>query len=281
MFHLIDKNNDLESLDKELIKEPFVSIDTEFRRTSKESIDLSLIQVNNSEETFLIDCILIGEYQHNCNFLSSTKVRKILHSHREDIEAIYSWTQLELKNIFDTQLANAFLGGSFSIGYRNLVHEKLGILIDKDETRSNWIRRPLRDSQLKYAADDVQFLIDLFIEQKKDLHESNKTEWFEEELQFNIKKLFSDKKKNIFLPGKKNLSSYEETKLLKNFNNIVLYISKETKINPTLIFSKKNQREFTKETINQGFQTAISSITKWRRDLVYDDLHFLFEKTLG
>ena len=72
-------------------------------------------------------------------------------------------------NLFDTQLAEAFLNGHYSIGYQGLVEEKIGITVDKGETRSNWIRRPLTDSQLNYAASDVEFLLELFIEQKQAL----------------------------------------------------------------------------------------------------------------
>ena len=280
MFHLIDKNNDLESLDKELIKEPFVSIDTEFRRTSKESIDLSLIQVNNSEETFLIDCILIGEYQHNCNFLSSTKVRKILHSHREDIEAIYSWTQLELKNIFDTQLANAFLGGSFSIGYRNLVHEKLGILIDKDETRSNWIRRPLRSSQLNYAASDVQFLLDVYLDQKRMLLESSKLGWLKEDTSYISDKIYHE---NNSIPEEtisKQLDKKEELNLLNKVNDLVIEISKQHDINPTLFFSKKSQKDFTELSFKYGINFSLEKLTSWRRNLLSAPLSSIFTNIL-
>ena len=77
-----------------------------------------------------------------------------------------------MNNLFDTQIAHAFLNGDFSIGYQGLVEEKLGIVIDKGETRSNWIRRPLTDSLLNYAVSDVEFLIELYLDQKKSLEKS-------------------------------------------------------------------------------------------------------------
>ena len=70
-------------------------------------------------------------------------------------------------NLFDTQIANSFLDGDFAISYQGLVKQELGITLEKDETRSNWIRRPLSDSQLKYAALDVEYLIHLYKFQKK------------------------------------------------------------------------------------------------------------------
>ena len=72
-------------------------------------------------------------------------------------------------NIFDTQIANAFLDNDYSIGYQGLVEKMLGITLDKSETRSNWIRRPLSDAQLKYAALDVEYLIHLYSQQTPQL----------------------------------------------------------------------------------------------------------------
>ena len=130
---------------------------------------LALLQVNDGEEIYLIDAILIGNPENECGFLFSESVIKIFHSCKEDLEAIHSWTGKIMDNLFDTQLANALLDGEYSIGYQGLVKEKLEIDLNKQETRSNWMRRPLSDSQLTYAAMDVEYLIYLFLEQEKEL----------------------------------------------------------------------------------------------------------------
>ena len=79
-------------------------------------------------------------------------VTKILHSCKEDIETIYSWTGKAMVNIFDTQIANALLHGDYSIGYQQLVKDYLDLDLEKNETRSNWIKRPLTNSQLKICS---------------------------------------------------------------------------------------------------------------------------------
>ena len=173
IFNLIDKPDDLEFLNQELLQSSHVGVDTEFRRTTKDNMKLSLIQVNDGEEIYLIDCLQIDYREENCNFLFSKDVIKIFHSCKEDLEAVFSWTGQNLVNIFDTQLANAFLGGSYSIGYQDLVIDKIDVKVDKDETRSNWLRRPLTDSQLRYAASDVEFLSDLYMELEEKLISEN------------------------------------------------------------------------------------------------------------
>jgi len=265
-FNLIETLDDLEFLNKELLLRPYVGVDTEFRRTTKDNMRLALLQINDSEEIYLVDTVLIDDPEDNSSFLYSDSVTKIFHSCKEDMEAIYSWTGKKMVNLFDTQLAEAFLNGHYSIGYQGLVEEKLGITVDKGETRSNWIRRPLTDSQLNYAASDVDFLIELFMEQKQALLVSNKLEWFNEELDYLSSKIFSpityDENVNICLTKK------EEKILLNKLNDIVLNIAKDEGINPTLFFSKKSQKDFLRSAINEGFEKASSEITNWRCQLI-------------
>ena len=87
-----------------------------------------------------------------------------------------------MKNLFDTQLANSFLDGQFSIGYQALVEQEMEIILNKNETRSNWIRRPLSDSQLKYASLDVEYLIHLYKAQKEKLISTPKLGWHDQEI---------------------------------------------------------------------------------------------------
>ena len=276
MFTFIDTIEDLAFLNEELLLKPYVGVDTEFRRTTKDNMKLALLQINDSEEIYLVDSVLIDDPKDHCSFLFSGSVTKIFHSCKEDIEAVYSWTGRKMVNLFDTQLAEAFLNGHYSIGYQGLVEEKIGITVDKGETRSNWIRRPLTDSQLNYAASDVEFLIELFIEQKQSLIVANKLEWHNEELDFLSSRIFSpiayDEDINT------GLTKAEEKNLLNKFNDIVLNIADQEQINPTLFFSKKGQKDFLRSTIEKGFQKSSSEITSWRYQLIAEPLGTLLQE---
>ena len=118
MFTFIDTIQDLAFLNNELLEKSYLGVDTEFRRTTKDNMRLALLQVNDEEEVYLIDSILIKDPGEHVSFLFSDSVVKILHSCKEDLEAIYSWTRKEMTNIFDTQVANSFLDGDFTIGYQ-------------------------------------------------------------------------------------------------------------------------------------------------------------------
>ena len=275
MFTLIESISDLDYLNKELLSKEVLGIDTEFRRTTKENMKLCLMQINDSQETYLIDCIKIDKPGELCSFLHSDKVLKVLHSFKEDLEAISSWSNKGLSNVFDTQLANAFLGGSFSIGYQDLVQEKLDVEIEKLESRSNWLRRPLSDSQIRYAVSDVEFLLNLYLEQRIDLEKSGKRKWFNEEIKTFLCKEspFGGELKSL---RNTEMSLSMKREFLDKLNEQVELIAKKNSINKTLLLSKKNQKDFLKSILDNGKDQALKEMTIWRNNLLNFTLKDLF-----
>ena len=274
MFTLIQTLEDLIFLNEELLKCPYIAVDTEFRRTTKDNMKLALMQVNDSSEIYLIDCLQIKEPRETCSFLSSPDPKKIFHSCREDIEAIYSWTNKGVLNIYDTQIANSLLGGTYSISYQALVKEKIGLKVSKDETRTNWLKRPLTEAQLNYAASDVYYLIDLYRLQREEFSKTNKLEWLEEESnKDSAMESFSE------LPRDKlfSIQKKEEKEILNEFNNMVNKISRIERINPTLLFSKQNQKILVLNTLSFGLEIALQGITNWRSRLIKENFSALMK----
>ena len=173
-------------------------------------------------------------------------------------------------NIFDTQLANSFLNGDFSISYQGLVEQELGILLNKNETRSNWLRRPLSDSQLKYAALDVEYLIHLYNQQKKELSISSKLSWHDQDIQRLLK--FSFEADSPFTDLERVVSKVQEAEILSKFNSLIEEISRREKINPTLFFSKKFQKDFLRLVLLEGLDFACNEITLWRSELIKENM---------
>ncbi|KOO10914.1 ribonuclease D, partial [Vibrio xuii] len=62
----------------------------------------------------------------------------------------------------DTQVMAAFLGHGLSTGFASLVESFLNVELDKSESRTDWLARPLTDKQLDYAAADVFYLYPLY-----------------------------------------------------------------------------------------------------------------------
>ena len=274
MFTLIQTSEDLRLLNEELLECHYVALDTEFRRTSKENIKLALLQVNDAKEVYLIDCLKIEATREVCSFLSSPQVKKIFHSCKEDMEALYSWTNFEVSNVYDTQVANSLLGGVFSISYQGLVEDLLGLRISKDETRTNWLRRPLTEAQLSYAVSDVLYLIDLYKLQKEELQTTNKLDWLEEELNQSpdLEQLFESQNNRLFRLEKK-----DEKEILFQFDKIVKRISKAQEVNPTLFFSKQNQKTLLDTVLYSGTRIGFKTLTKWRTGLIKEPLTLLLK----
>ena len=55
-------------------------------------------------------------------------------------------------------------------------------MLEHDETFSDWRRRPLSDTQLAYAADDVRYLLPLADEIERRLHDLGRDRWAADEL---------------------------------------------------------------------------------------------------
>ena len=265
MFTLIDSIHNLAYPNEELSQKPYLGVDTEFRRTTKDNMKLGLLQVNDGDEIYLIDTVLIGDPGPNADFLFSPSVTKILHSCKEDLEAIFAWTNKEMVNIFDTQIANSLLDGDFSIGYQGIVEQEMEIVLNKNETRSNWIRRPLSDSQLKYAALDVEYLIYLYKFQRAELISTSKMEWHDQDIKRLIKVTFNPL---LYTDLERVITKAEESNLLARLNKAVERISKREKINPTLFFSKKAQKDFLRLVLKEGVEFACNQITPWRCQLI-------------
>jgi ribonuclease D len=64
--------------------------------------------------------------------------------------------------IYDTQIAGVFLGYGDLAGLAKVIKAELDIELEKDQTRTDWSRRPLTDKQLEYAINDVRYLAPLY-----------------------------------------------------------------------------------------------------------------------
>jgi len=158
-FTLIEDQIVLEAQVKNWSLETILAIDTEFMRTDTYYAKPGLIQIADSKGVFIIDPLKVKSLKPLAILLADPNIVKIMHAMSEDIELLYQATGVLTQCVFDTQIAAAFLGYGASLGYQSLVSEVLGYPVDKSETRSDWLKRPLTDKQLAYAAKDAEYLI--------------------------------------------------------------------------------------------------------------------------
>ena len=154
-----------------------VAIDTEFRRRDTFFPQPALLQICWSDTAYLIDPLEIRDHSPIVELLTSPQVIKLIHSPSEDLEVFECWLGVLPSPLFDTQRALALLGQGFGMGYRGMVEQYRGIQLNKDETQSDWLRRPLSDQQLLYAVQDVTHLRDIGEELVEACIQRGRFEW--------------------------------------------------------------------------------------------------------
>jgi ribonuclease D len=159
-----------------------LGIDTEFVRERTYRADLGLVQISDGETAWLADPISIGSLEPLTELLATQNITKILHSGSEDLEVLLHVLGVLPEPLVDTQIACAMLGQPLQMGYHHAMKWLFDVDIAKDQTRSNWCRRPLHSKQLLYAAMDVVLLPLLMQELRQKLEECGRWEWLEEDV---------------------------------------------------------------------------------------------------
>ena len=155
----------------------FVAVDTEFRRRDTYFPQVALLQLCWRKDAYLIDPTKFFNFGPVVELLSNPQVIKLIHSPSEDLEVFDRWLQVLPSPLFDTQRALAVLGRGFGLGYRAMVEMFTGDAISKEETTSDWLKRPLTDRQLSYAALDVTYLRQIGEELYDACRESQRLSW--------------------------------------------------------------------------------------------------------
>jgi ribonuclease D len=158
-----------------------IGIDTEFVRERTFFPLPALIQVADAAGVVLIDVTALESLSLLAETLAASAPLKVMHAFSEDLEVLAIAAGCEPDAVFDTQLAGAFGGYGYSLGYRSLVEAMLGMFLDKGETRSDWLRRPLSPAQLRYAALDAEYLLPMYEKLDADLENLGRRAWLEEE----------------------------------------------------------------------------------------------------
>lgn len=172
MFQYIHQQADLESVLMLMRQHSVFGLDTEFIKVDTFWPKLGLFQINIADQVFLLDGKSLNLNEFWQQIFSAQQ--NIFHACGEDIDLIYYYSnQKKLSNVFDTQVAMSFLGHGLQVSYQNALKEVLNIDIDKDQTRSDWLARPLSSEQMNYAANDVLYIVDLAEKLKAELHHKN------------------------------------------------------------------------------------------------------------
>ncbi len=125
----------------------------------------------------MIDPLSVENTSPLKTLLNHTAIEKVMHACSEDLDVFKHWLNTIPTPLLDTQILAAFAGFGHGLGFARLVEHITAKVIEKGETRSDWLRRPLAESQLRYAIQDVTCLAPVYCDLAERLTRSGKFTW--------------------------------------------------------------------------------------------------------
>ena len=143
-----------------------------------------LVQISTPRDVFVIDPLALEDMKPLGDVLAKKKVETVLHAGSHDVLSLDRDWGMRIENLFDTNIAAAFVGMS-RLGLGNVLEEELGVDIPKEKRiqRSDWSNRPLSEKALDYAANDVRYLHELRDALGNRLRKLGREDWVKEECQ--------------------------------------------------------------------------------------------------
>ena len=129
--------------------------------------------------TALIDPVACPDLSGVDTALAGTEA--VLHAASQDLPCLAE-VGYRPRLLFDTELAGRLLGYP-RVALGTLVEEVLGYHLEKGHSAADWSARPLRAELLRYAALDVEVLVELRDALAVQLEEQGKTEWARQEFE--------------------------------------------------------------------------------------------------
>jgi ribonuclease D len=133
--------------------------DTEFVGENTYHPHLCLVQVATAERLYLIDPLTAGPLDAFWRLVVDAQNLVVVHAGREEVRLCRLWTGQTPGNFFDLQIAAGLVGLAYPLGAGALINQLLGVQLAKAETLTEWRDRPLTPAQIRYAFDDVRYLL--------------------------------------------------------------------------------------------------------------------------
>ena len=273
-MEIVQDNKSLKNLCKNLKKQKIIYLDTEFLRDRTYWPLLCTIQIRTQRKSYLIDMISNNkmDFEKFKDILKNKNILKVIHSARQDVEVILYKFNLIIWPIFDTQLAYGLISNENSIGYTNLVEKLFKIKLSKKYQQSNWSPRPLSESQINYAKNDVKFLPKIHKIILGEIKKKRKTSRLilETNKLKELKNVFDVK--TAYKRTKSKKLSVKELKLLKSISEWREKMAQKIDIPRNWVISdkimmqaikKKKLKQTTKDSRNRNFNSRIDDFNKF------------------
>ncbi len=157
---LIDNEKLLENLGLQLQTEPLLGIDTESDSYYSYEDKICMLQVSVPAADYIVDPLAISDLKPLKPIFADEQIEKIFHDGTNDIKGLKADFGFYCRNIFDTAVAWRMIAGEHK-GLAYLLEIHFGISHNKKFQKWDWRKRPLQETQIKYAQIDTHYLIPL------------------------------------------------------------------------------------------------------------------------
>jgi ribonuclease D len=178
---LITQPDELAACCAHLAQSRRFGFDTEFVGEDSYHPRLCLVQVATPDQLYLIDPLTVGPLDAFWREVVDPANLVVVHAGREEVRLCHLWSGQVPGNLFDLQIAAGLVGYPYPLGHGNLVGQLLKIQLAKGETLTEWRTRPLTRAQIRYAFDDVRYLLPLWELLDRRLAALDRAEWAREE----------------------------------------------------------------------------------------------------
>jgi len=180
---LIETTDALHAVCRRLASHAFVTVDTEFLRETTFWPRLCVVQLASPDEAVAVDALADGlDLSPVFELMADTRVVKVFHAARQDIEIIWNLAKLIPAPLFDTQVAAMVCGFGDQVAYGELAQAVTKVVLDKSSRFTDWSRRPLSEAQIVYAIADVTYLRDIYLFLRSKLESSGRLAWLGDEM---------------------------------------------------------------------------------------------------
>ena len=172
-----------------------IGLDTEFISEGRYDPELCLVQIATEKGIWIIDPLKVTNLRPLWEMLAQPEHELVTVAARQEIRFCAKGAGLPPAKVLDLQIAAGLLGYSYPLSHTNLVLRILGQKVHGGESFTDWRRRPLAPVQLKYAADDVRYLLEMRARLLHRAEQMDRLGWIDDECRQLLEEVTNEQEK--------------------------------------------------------------------------------------
>ena len=171
-----------------------VAFDSEFASDITYRPELGLLQFATPERCVAVDPLAVTTLNSWWDIMADDRTTVIVHGGQAEIRFCIQQSGQIPRKLVDIQLAEGLRGRSYPLSYSAIVERVLGKRVASNQTRTDWLRRPLSPEQIQYALEDAAFIPEVWERQSKWLESQGRLSWAHDEFDRMCRDIFEEER---------------------------------------------------------------------------------------